>query len=580
MARHKTVLIWSGVTVCSLALAGLLLWQGGSQRKVVPLTPRLTQLLASLPDTVATVNGRVIVREAVERSLRGVAEPGPDDLRETVRRLIDHTLLDEAMSSVRNRDAISFTENPEETLIGLVEIPREEVLRYWSRHPGVFTGDFYGVRRMTAGSKEEARSMLASLNAGTTPGVAEPVRLEWVGPGEVDADIEEAIAALRPGEAIGPLALGDRYQVVQLVARRRAGDVSFEDWEPRLRRYLQAERWRRERLRWLRLREAYAQVKVTPGVGFVSTATALDFFRSHPDIVGVANDIPITWGRLQERVIQRRRMAGKSDARPIAARELRPVLDKLIEHTLIREEARKLGVAVQESEVEERYRSLRSGFASDEEVEAMLQANATSLDAWRRDTRYGLLLLKTEEAMSHRIAVTPEEIHNYWEHNQSAFSGPKPEDHRDHIATIIRKTRWLNGERVRWVLSLMERGTIWNRLDLTLRLREPVLPLLRARMGSSAGVIVVAREWSCRAGLCKTVGQDWQGRIPLHVVTGELAVQVVDTWMLPSLPWAFAVDAQGRVLAEYPGPLTDQALFRLAHVLEQPTEPSEVASDR
>lgn len=591
--KTKTWGVWIGLRVATPTLAGLLLAVGGEQRVAEWHKANPGLGVGRLPDLVATINGRAIGRAAVEERLRGLEDPQPEDVRDAVARLLEEVLLEEAVVAMRRTGASDGLDDPDATLQGMMEIPREEVQRYWSDHPRVFRWDFYGVRRMTLATREEARRVRRAVAAQTES--EEPSRdrpeggrvldigdmeMEWIGPGELSPEMELAVVGLRPGEVTDPLPQEGRYEVIQLVARRPAQEASFEDWEPRLRRYLQAERWHRERVRWVRLREAYAQVDVAPGVPFVSARVALDFFRRTPEVVAVVNGTPITWDRLRERLIQWRRMGGREDDQPVYAGEFRQLLGKLIESTLIREEARKLGVSVSDDEVEERYRAFRSGFASDEELEAVLRASATSLAAWRRDTRYGLLLLKTEEAMMRRITVTPEEIQRYWDENPAAFPGQQLEDHLDHIRTIIQRTRWLQEERVRWVLSLLERGTNWNRLDLTLKLGEPVPRRLWNWMGATAGIVVVARARQCREGLCETVGREWQEPVPLHVMTGSRADEVVDTWRLPSLPWAFAVNASGRVSGEYPGPLTDQALSRLARALQSEDRQEEAIDDR
>lgn len=555
----------TGLAVIGLAVGGLYL-SGGRLGPPPADSPAVASLLDSLPDPVATVDGRSMGRDLVRRALQDKTDVTRDDLRVVVRQLIEAQLLEEAADSLLRSSAEDRRRHGgarEDLLRTMVQVPPAEVHRLWTGHPGVFTGDFYGVRRVRGTTIEEARALGASLLAAARTGDDEAPP-EWIGPGDVSPDIEEAVRALQPGAITAPLADAGGYAVVQLVDRRPGAGLSFADWEPRLTDYLQAERWHRERSRWLRLREACARVDVAPSLRLEPASQALDYFRRHPEVVAVVNGTPVTWDRLRERATQRRRMSRIPDDRPYREAEFRPMLGKLIETTLIQNEARKQGLTVADSEIDARYRKLRAGFGSDEELEAMLEASATSLSAWRRDMRSGLLTLKVEEAVAGRIPVTPEDIRAYWDANQSAFAGQSLDDHRDHIANTIRRTRWLQDERVRWVLFLLEHATIWNRFDLTLKLGQPAHESVRKRLGRGPAVVVMAVEQSCRAGLCDAVKQGWRHPVPLHLITGTGARRLARTWEIPVLPWAFAVDAAGRVLGECPGPLTEQEVARLA----------------
>ncbi|MER3423985.1 MAG: hypothetical protein C4293_12915, partial [Nitrospiraceae bacterium] len=231
-----------------------------------------------------------------------------------------------------------------------------------------------------------------------------------------------ALRRMQPGEISEVVPVDGRYDVLQLIERKTSSDASLAEWGPRLTEYLQAERWFRELTRWLRIREAYAALEVAPELEFPQTARAVEFFRTHPNIVAVVNGNQITEEQLAAQVLQRRAMAGTSSRRLSNERELRPVLAGMVQNALVLEEARKLGLQVPDFELEQRFHALRSGFASDEAFDAMLRANATSRADWRRNMREGLLLLKTEHAVAARLPVEDAEIEAYWEQNKPGLA--------------------------------------------------------------------------------------------------------------------------------------------------------------
>ncbi len=648
------------ITVAASALlAGLAYWRGDSSARQEPQRPAPVPLPAWLPDLVARVDGLPLRREAVREALAGLPAPTPEDLRQAVLRLIDRTLINQALAALE--DAAPFAD-AEELLAHQVVIEPDEVEALWKSHRDVFYGDFLSLRRVVASTDEEARAIRARLSDSLRTGVGESPDsgAAWVGPGELDREIEQALRGVAPGQASEPIRAEVQVLVFQVLARKLAEETSFADWRPRLTRHLRAERWHRERPRWLRLRAACADLDVAPEMSLPSVAAAEAYFRTHPDVVAVVDGREITFAALERRLAQHRRMRPASHQHsPVSEDEVRAVLARMIESEVIRAEGEQRGLRVEAAEVQDRLRSLRSGFASDAELDGMLRANATSLAEWLETTRNGLLYLKTERAAEARLVVDPEELAEYWDQNKEALRQDRvrvtglpfesepdardalaqlragrpfealgqgvgasrapmqawlsraqvsPEawaelwatapravvgpvrfrekvwlfrvddrqeagaqtaaDHREAMEELVRHTRWLLTERVRWVASLLERSTIWNRFELTLKLGQRPPAGSEVLRGRAPAVVVVAAARTCPAGLCESVGGSGRGPVPIRFVLGRAAERVAQAWHLPTLPWAFALDARGVVVGECPGPLTDQILERLAQRLE------------
>lgn len=601
-----------------------------------------------LPSVLATVDGFPLTREEVLAGLARDPAPTLDAIREAVGSLVEARLLSQAAEAMDPSGKAKLA--PEAVLAEQVLVEPGEVETLWDRNRRIFWGDIQSVRHVSAATEGEAGLLRASLLAPDGqqgPPAAFPT-VEQVGPGALAPELEQVLSSLQPGETSRPIQADGRYHVVQLIRRKPAVEVGFSDWQARLREAIRAERWHRERTRWLRLREACAEVAGDPRFLPPSPAEAQAHFLVHPETVAVVNGRDITRDDLLGRIRQARAM-GKDGARhhhghePSEA-EFRTALLKKIESVVVLQEGERRGVTLDERELDERYRALRSGFSSDAELEAMLRDNATSLEEWRRSMRNGLLLLKTEMTEWQRLPVDDAEVEIYWRENRAAFArdrikgvrfdfeaepaaraararldggapavGEPPsrwftmdqlprevwseawaarpgaaigpvrtpggyvvmritarqeadaqtaKDHREAITGILRRSRWLQEERLRWVLSLMERSTVWNRFDLTLKLGAQI-PVVAGARGKSA-LVLVARASTCEAGLCEAVVRRWSDGVPLEVVTGPRAELIARDWNLPTLPWVFAVNDAGTVVGECAGPITEAILTRLA----------------
>ena len=652
------------VLVAAAAITGPLLVREGTPPRTSASDAQDVSL-RGLPPTVATVDGKTIRRADLVRELGGAEVASKEQIRSAVRKLIDAALLDAATELLEGQpqSAPSTSARQNETpLIGQAIVSSEEVRTFWERHRDVFSEDFLLVRRMSAATKPAAREAREALLSGS---IFSASASEWLGASELDQEVSGALDRLHPGEVSDPVSSGGRYHVLQLLARKPGREVSFEDWVPRLTRHLQEERWHRERYRWLRIREAYAAVEVAPEIGLPTAAAGVEYARLHPTVAARINGIPIPEEELSLHVSQIRAMRGTPAAAPPPSDQERiQVLARLIQNSLVRGEAHKFGVEVSDQELDQRFRALRSGFSSDEAFDAMLRANATNREEWRRNMREGFVALRTEYAVTAQLPIQEREMETYWKANHTglvrdrvkarrlrfdseeaavrakeqgaagvpferladgqdasaewlthetvphgvwmaawpaalnATIGPVKvddgywllrveqrqeakaqtlADHRDAVKHMVQRAAWFQRERARWVLGLMEGADILNRFDVAFKLGQKLGHVRGMRPGRGPALIVVSRERGCRAGVCESIDADWKRAAPLHILPPAQAKEAAKTWGLPTLPWTFAVDAQGSVVGEYPGPLTRTVLDRLADLLEPPPRPSSSA---
>ena len=94
------------------------------------------------------------------------------------------------------------------------------------------------------------------------------------------------------------------------------------------------------------------------------------------------------------------------------------VVDTLIQQRLILREAQRLKVVVTEGEVEQFYTRTQADFGSQEEFEKKLKEGNTDVQTLKRDIRDFVLVQKVDQALQQQIAVSDQEIIDYFEGNK------------------------------------------------------------------------------------------------------------------------------------------------------------------
>lgn len=102
---------------------------------------------------------------------------------------------------------------------------------------------------------------------------------------------------------------------------------------------------------------------------------------------------------------------GEGTRPPRAVARQRAMLDQLIEHRLILQEAKRAGLSADAGEVASQLEAMRSRFGSQEELQASLAASGLSLEGVREKIREQLLVRRLiDEKVRAGIQVSPQEV--------------------------------------------------------------------------------------------------------------------------------------------------------------------------
>ena len=146
-------------------------------------------------------------------------------------------------------------------------------------------------------------------------------------------------------------------------------------------------------------------------------------------IVAVVNDDLITLSELNE-------MAAKVNSNPDAPQEdQKAVLDQMIELKLLEQEANRLGISASEREIDAAIDSVKRQYnLTDEQMTEALKKQNLTPEAFREQWRVQILGNKViATQVKGQIAVTEDEIKQYYEENYAGLDGGK----EIHIAHIL-----------------------------------------------------------------------------------------------------------------------------------------------
>ncbi len=163
-------------------------------------------------------------------------------------------------------------------------------------------------------------------------------------------------------------------------------------------------------------------------------------------IVAIVNDDAITLSELNEALEPyakqiRNSLYGPEEERKMLSKVRQDILDRMIEQKLTDQETKRLGVSVQERELDQRIEQIKSEhFFTEEELKKALAAEGFTLDEYRRrikEQMLGIKLINLE--VKSKIAITEEEIRDYYEKHMDAYCEKK----EYHLRTIlIRVQSW------------------------------------------------------------------------------------------------------------------------------------------
>ncbi len=155
-----------------------------------------------------------------------------------------------------------------------------------------------------------------------------------------------------------------------------------------------------------------------------STSACRDANRSDVPVARV-NGTPITLQEFENalREADLEEIAHRKDE---GAREVREeVLRRLIEQRLLLNEARRLGIQVEEKEVNETVEKVRADY-TEQTFGEMLEEKRLTFERWREEIREQLLIEKlVNQEVEQKIDVTEEEARRYYEQHPQMFQRPE-----------------------------------------------------------------------------------------------------------------------------------------------------------
>jgi parvulin-like peptidyl-prolyl isomerase len=157
-----------------------------------------------------------------------------------------------------------------------------------------------------------------------------------------------------------------------------------------------------------------------------------------PAVLARVNDEPIPRWEVESAI----REIEYLNAHPVPAAErdefFRAVLDRIIDHHLVAQEALAHKIQVSDADVDRDVERMRQEFPSPRAFDEMLASLHTSLDQLRTQRRISLLMAQyVRAAISPGVSVTESEIQAYYRANPERFQEPESAD-ASHILILTR----------------------------------------------------------------------------------------------------------------------------------------------
>jgi len=157
-------------------------------------------------------------------------------------------------------------------------------------------------------------------------------------------------------------------------------------------------------------------------------------------IVAIVNDDCVTLSELDESLKPYLRNIDQGDYPPDVARTMRfdvrqKVLNGLIDQKLSGQEAKKMGISVDKEEVDQYFeRTKNDNFMTEEDLKKALKAQGFTWEGYREQVKDQILRVKLINLeVKSRIAVTDEEIKDYYENHQADYAGIK----QYHLGSVV-----------------------------------------------------------------------------------------------------------------------------------------------
>ena len=167
-------------------------------------------------------------------------------------------------------------------------------------------------------------------------------------------------------------------------------------------------------------------------------------------IVAIVNEDAVTLSELDEEIkpfVQQIQDApyGPDERRQLLSKVRKDMLNRIIDQRLTDQESKRLGVSVDDSEIDKRVDAVKEqNFFTDEDLNKALEAEGYSLEEYREKIKEQLLSQRlVNMEVKSKIAITEEEISKYYENHKNDYGGAV----QYHLRTVlIRVSSWENAE--------------------------------------------------------------------------------------------------------------------------------------
>jgi peptidyl-prolyl cis-trans isomerase C len=136
------------------------------------------------------------------------------------------------------------------------------------------------------------------------------------------------------------------------------------------------------------------------------------------------------------------------------------LLNQLIEKKLLMAEARKLGITVSESEINEQINKIMGEYPDTATFNSRMKEENIDIASWKKEIEYQIMLDKLVKSVAGSdITVTPEEIRKYYDDHLDQYNSPT----RVRAMQIMLETR----EQAQTILDELKKGTDFSELAKT-----------------------------------------------------------------------------------------------------------------
>jgi len=153
------------------------------------------------------------------------------------------------------------------------------------------------------------------------------------------------------------------------------------------------------------------------------------------------------------------RMKDKKTKKMMRKRVRQQVIDQAVEELLLRTNAKKSDVSVQESEIEDQIQSQKQRFQSKDRFEKALKKQGMTIDEFRQRIREDLLVQKFVDQKLGEVSVSESEAREYYTKNKQQFNGSSFEKAKSSIERIL-KQRKRQEKRQQLVDKLREKSEV------------------------------------------------------------------------------------------------------------------------